>query len=218
MQINLLIDWSHRFKMESGLSSNIKKRYPMQKLIIIGLTILFVWLALTLTVEMPGPMKMTSMGPADAPQKALIIYDPDPFYNLDEQVCKAVAEGLADQRIQSTIATVESAPTIQEGQFDIVVICANTYHWRPDWTISQYLRNQTALKGQRVIAITLGPGSTYSSQKALERLLAKKQTYVIGSRSFWLIRPNDESRENEKNIQVARSQAKAWAQELVGKT
>jgi hypothetical protein len=204
--------------MESGLSSIIEKRYPMQKLIIIGLTILFVWLALTLTVEMPGPMKMTSMGPADAPQKALLVYDPDPFYNFDEQVCKAIAEVLADQRIQSTIATVESAPAILQGQYNIVVICANTYNWRPDWTISQYLRSQTALKGQRVIAITVGSGSTNSSQKALERLLLKKETDLIGSRSFWFLRPNDESRMNEKNVQVALSQARAWTQELVGKT
>lgn len=167
---------------------------------------------------MNGPIKMISVGPKDAPKKALIIYDPDPFFNLDEQVCKAFAEGLAEQNIQTTLATVESAPTITENQYEVIVICSNTYNWRPDWGVCQFVKHQTSLKGQPVVAITLGAGATVSSQKALERLLGQKETLLIGSRSFWLFRPNDENRMKEKNVQVAVSQAKAWALDLVGKS
>jgi hypothetical protein len=39
--------------------------------------------------EKEGPYDKFNIGNLNA-QKALILYDPDPFYNLDQQICESI--------------------------------------------------------------------------------------------------------------------------------
>jgi len=48
-------------------------------------------------------------------------------------------------------------------------------------------------------------------------LLSEKKSRLIGSRSFWLMRPNDESRMKESNVQVCLSLVREWAQQIAAK-
>lgn len=64
------------------------------------------------------------------------------------------------------------------------------------------------------MAITLGSGSTNASKKAFEKIILKKEATLIDSKAYWLLRPNDESRMNEKNVQVAQSMVREWAKRL----
>ena len=56
------------------------------------------WTALTFYVEKKGPAKRWRVG-NDSEQKVLIVFDPDPFYNLDEKVCMSFANALAEQHM-----------------------------------------------------------------------------------------------------------------------
>lgn len=176
--------------------------------------IALIWLGLTLWVEMDGPARAWEVGEGGWTKSALIVFDPDPIYDLDRQLCQAFAEGLAEQGIQSTIATVAAAEEMEQAPPDLFVLCANTYNWRPDRSIVHYVESTTSLKGASVVAITLGSGSTEASQHAFEECIRAEGAVIIASRSSWLMRPNDDSRMAEGNVTVAVDMARRWAAEL----
>lgn len=178
-------------------------------------TIVIGWVILTLFVEATGPEKTWSFGNRDGGVKMLIVYDPDPFYNLDEKVCLTFGEETALHGIHAEIATVAAAKELNLESFDLLVFCSNTYNWAPDWAVSGYIDNQRTLNNKPVIAITLGAGSTDRSQKKLEELITRKHGKIIDSRSLWLMRPNDESMPDKSNVEAAMLMVRRWADFLV---
>lgn len=181
---------------------------------IAALTIGAVWTFLTVWAERTGPKRSWQLGSPTAKKRALVVYDPDPFYNLDEQVSRSFGQALADQGIRVTIASVATAEIDTNQPIDLYVFCANTYNWRPDWAVRDFIHKQVNLDGKPAVAITLGGGSTEVSQKALETLLLDKKARLLDSRSLWLLRPNDESRMQESNVSVSVSMAYSWGEEI----
>lgn len=179
------------------------------------LAILIIWIVLTVWVEKEGPYDKWNMGNLDAPKKALILYDQDPFYNLDQQICESVGRALADNGFNVTIATVAAVKDVKTTDFQLYVFCANTYNWEPDWAICRAIDKQIPIAGKEVIAITLGAGSTRNSQKAFENLIKSKKANLLGSKSFWLWKPNDASRTEESNVKVAVEMSKEWATKII---
>lgn len=180
---------------------------------IIGI-IAIAWIGITIWVQAEGKSKIKKFGINTATKKALIIYDPDPFYNLDEQVCESFASVLVNYDWQITIATVKAAKKINTSSYDLYVFCANTYNWDPDWAISKFIQRSGNLYQKNVVAITLGAGATKRSQKALEMLITGKSSRLLGSKSYWLLKPNDESEDKESNVKIANELVKKWAIEL----
>lgn len=181
---------------------------------IAGLAIGAVWGLLTIWAESVGPKRSWQLGSQTAKRRALIVYDPDPFYNLDEQVSRSFGEALAHEGMHVTIATVAAAHDVDNQKIDLYVFCANTYNWRPDWAVSDFIQKRVNLEGKSVVAITLGGGSTEASQKALETLIRAKKANLLESRSLWLLKPNDESRMKESNVAVAVSMAHSWGEKI----
>lgn len=171
------------------------------------LTFSLVWIALTIYVELPGKPEMFTYGNAASDNTALIVYDPDPFYNLDEQLCKSVAKGLARETWQVRVATVKAADEIMTDQIDLFVFCANTYNWAPDWGIKGYIANRIHLKDKNVVAITLGSGSTNRASRLLEELIIGQGAHLLKSKQYWLMRPNNESIKGKSNVEIANEQA-----------
>ena len=144
----------------------------------------------------------------------MIVYDPDPLYNLDEQVSRSFGQALADNGMHVRVVTVKKAMELKNTSYWLYVFCANTYNWRPDWALSNYIDNQVILTNKKVVAITLGSGSTEASQRALEKLIRSKGALLFDSRSLWLLRPNDESKPKQSNVNVSVSMAYSWGQEI----
>ena len=134
-----------------------------------------IWTLLTFWAEAKGESHQWEVGSPQSSRKALVIYDPDPFYNLDEQVSRSFAAGLSENDVYVTIATVAAIADKQNLDYDLYVFCANTYNWRPDWAVSGVIKKQVVIRNKPVVAITLGAGSTRASQKALERIINKKE-------------------------------------------
>ncbi len=190
----------------------------MKKLLTItGITVLAigaVWAFLTVWAERTGPKRSWQLGNLAAKKRALIIYDPDPIYNLDEQVSRSFGQALADKGMHVTVATVAAVPEVDHQSIDLYVFCANTYNWRPDWAITNFIEHQPNLADKSVVAITLGSGSTVDSQKALETLIRDKKANLLDSHSLWLLKPNDESRMKESNVAVSVSMAYTWGEAM----
>ena len=175
--------------------------------------IVIVWGITTLIAESSSKEKTSLIGKKIAKKNALIVYDPDPFYNLDEQVCLGFAEGLSTEFWLAKIVTVSAAYKLEE-EFDLYVFCTNTYNYAPDWAISTFIKRNKDLKGKPVVAITLGAGSTDRAQRLLEEKIKAKNANLIDSKTFWLMRPNDESRMEESNVKVAVDMARAFGTEV----
>jgi hypothetical protein len=181
------------------------------------LAIAVLWIILTLLAESHGPKRNKKIGNSSKNLSAVIVYDPDPFYNLDQQVCEAFGKVLADSGWSVTISTVEAAKQIPDSVVDLYVFCANTYNWAPDWVITRYIKSNVSLVDKKVVAITLGGGSTARSKKIFENIIKNKKANLIDSKTFWLWRPNDEPRINEINTVVVIDMVKQWAEEIVSK-
>ena len=94
------------------------------------------------------------------------------------------------------------------------MFCANTYNFHPDWAVTDFIKEQVELEGKPVVAITVGSGSTETSQKALEDLIINMKGNLVDSHSLWLFKPNDESRTKESNIKVSVSMAYAQGEKI----
>jgi hypothetical protein len=132
---------------------------------------------------------------------------------LDEQVCISFAKGLGKEGWHSLVATVAAASTFKIEDFDLLVFCANTYNWSPDWPTSRFIKGLD-LEKKRVVAITLGSGSTKTSQEQLENLITNKGGHLMGSKSYWLMRPNDETRSNASNVKIANEKAEKFGEQI----
>ena len=172
-----------------------------------------IWAILTVWMQFSGKEKVEIVQAERELKRALIVYNPDPIYNLDAKVCRSFAKGLLNHQISSTIASVKSVDEL-EGQFDLYVFCVNTYNWAPDWRLTNYIKEHARLKNKKVCAITVGAGSTMRAQRKLEWHLQDKGVELLGSEMFWLLRPNDENRMQEKNVLVANDQAKSFGDRI----
>lgn len=175
--------------------------------------ILMFWGILTIWAQYGGKQKSQSIGNKNSKRKALIIYNADPIYNLDEQICKSFAEGLSKNGFSSKITTVKLIKNTNS-DYDLYVFCADTYNWAPNWNITNFIKSHKNLSGKKVIAITLGSGSTERSQRKLEEVLKEKKVNLLDSKSYWLLRPNDETRMKEKNTAVANDMAKTFGEKI----
>ena len=153
------------------------------------------------------------MGNPAAKKRALIVYDPDPLYNLDEQVSRSFGQALADNGMQVSVASVRAVGKSPQQSIDLYVFCANTYNWAPDWAVSDFIR-KAHLDGKSVVAITVGSGGTDNAQRALKKLILDRKATLLDARTLWLMKPNDESRGKESNIAVAVSMAYSWGEEI----
>ncbi len=172
------------------------------------------WLIMTLWVEQEGSIRSMELGSLENGKVACVIYDPDPIYNFDQQLCEAFAQALADRGWKVNVSTVAAAQQWQSTSFDLYVLCANTYNWSPDWAICNFIETKASLKDKKVAAITLGAGSTGRSQREFETLIRSKKAILVDSRSFWLWRPNDEGLLQESNVILALNLARDWADEI----
>ncbi len=141
--------------------------------------------------------------------KARLIFNPDPIYDFDKQLCNEFARGLHAKGWEATVMSVAQAETELDIEDDLIVVCANTYNWRPDRTLTNYILNHD-LRNKPIIAITLGTGSTEASKEILEQLILDAGGVLLDSRTFWLLKPNDES-SKMNNILVAKSLVFEWA-------
>ena len=184
------------------------------RLFIAGIVIALIWLGLTIYVQLPNGEYQETFGSENAPQHALILYDADPFYNFDQQISTAFAEGLAEQAWQATVSTIKSIREHEHADYDLYVFCANTYNWEPDWTMSHYLRTEIDLNNRAVVAITVGAGSTARAQRSLDYKIEKAGGLLVDSRTFWLARSNGENEQSKSNMEVARDQCRSWARSI----
>ncbi|HQY01159.1 MAG TPA: hypothetical protein PLV08_15385, partial [Flavobacteriales bacterium] len=61
----------------------------LKRTVVFAIGVAVFWIVLTIWVERTAQASMRSIGDAPSGPRALIVYDPDPIYDLDAQVCRA---------------------------------------------------------------------------------------------------------------------------------
>jgi hypothetical protein len=82
------------------------------------------WILLTLWVQRTGPNTTWQLGNAGAGPSVLIVFNPDPIYNLDEQICLAFGQALVKHKFRVQVATVAAATGLKD-QPDLFVLLYN---------------------------------------------------------------------------------------------
>ena len=168
----------------------------------------------TFYVQQDGPEAIRVFGPYDADRNVLVVYDPDPIFNLDEQICYSIAQSLSECGWRATVATFITAEKMEYFDYDLYIYCANTYMYAPDRSIRRYIKNQGDLMGVDAIALTVGSGSTKRAQRLHEESIIQSGATLLDSKCYWIHRPNDENRLNESNVEVAVEMAYNFGKEI----
>jgi hypothetical protein len=169
-------------------------------LVAIGLLLLVSAATITVVVESEGDYKLEVLGGA-GPARALILYHPSRDAHFSDELSMALARGLVSAGFAVERATLTGA-TPDALSYKLVAVVSNTYWWTPDRPTLRYLA-RARLDGIAALGIIGGAGSTGRSQRLLDEALRKSGARVIGTRSFWIFRPNDETDSGETNRQVA---------------
>ncbi len=177
--------------------------------------ILLVRGVLTLIVSRTSDGERIEMGMPDASLRALILYNPDSFYNLDVQLCSTFGEQLTASGWGVIISPYSKLRSDDQDKADMLVICSNTYNFAPDDPTMDFLRGNDRLQDMPVVALTLGSGSTRRAQRLLEQEIEASGAVCSGSRSFWLMKPNNVYRMDEDNVKVAIDMVKEFAIEVL---
>lgn len=170
-------------------------------LVAIGLLLLVSAATITVVVESEGDYKHELLGGAGS-ARALILYHPSRDAHFSDELSLALARGLVSAGFAVERATLTSATPDALGNYKLVAVVSNTYWWTPDRPTLRYLA-RARLDGKAALGIIGGAGSTERSQRLLDEALRKSGARVIGTRSFWIFRPNEETNSGEPNRQVA---------------
>lgn len=178
--------------------------------------VLFATLAIAVTasilVQIPASPNLESPG-GGKKAKALILYHPSRDAHFTDDLTIAIANGLKSKGLSVERSTLNSRTDNSPREYALIVIVTNTYYWTPDLPTLWYLK-WANLKGTNVLAITAGAGSTDRAKHLLEDAIQSSGANLIASRSFWLLRPNDETRLREPNRAVALEQATHLAHDI----
>ena len=94
--------------------------------------------------------------------------------------------------------------------YTLIAVVSNTYFWTPDRPTRDYLR-KAHLEGTPAIGLMAGAGATGRAERMLGEALRGTGAPSVHTRSFWLLRPNDEGRMRESNRAVALDEAERFA-------
>lgn len=162
-------------------------------------------------VEQEADYRSENLG-GNGTHRALVLFHPSREAGFSDDLSLAFAEGLKSVGFLVERATVTSlTPEHPEG-YALIGVVSNTYWWTMDLPTHRYLA-QARWQGIPAVGLIGGAGSTDRSERVLGEALRATGATVLGTRSFWLWRPNDKSRMNEINRGVARDMARQFGVE-----
>jgi hypothetical protein len=174
--------------------------------ITIGLILLAVLAIATAIVETEADYRheiLSSGGSATA----LVLFHPSRDAHFSDELSLALADGLQAAGFSVHRETLtKNTPNASKGYALVAVVC-NTYWWSPDLPTLRYLA-WARLDDIPTIGLIGGAGATGRSEQMLKDALQQARSKVLQTRSFWIFRPNDETRSSEPNRQVALQLAK----------
>lgn len=162
-------------------------------------------------VQMETEYAFKALG-GEGKARALVLFHPSRDAHFSNDLSMALSDGLKAAGFAVDLATLTRDTPGDPKGYALIGVVSNTYYWTPDLPTLRYLK-RAHLEGLSVVGLIGGAGSTARSQRILDEALRRTGAKVIGTRSFWLWRPNDETRMSEPNRDVALQLAKQFGLE-----
>jgi hypothetical protein len=143
--------------------------------------------------------------------RALVLYHPSRDAHFSDDLSLALAEGLASVGFSVDRETLTRATPPEPEDYVLIAVVSNTYWWTPDRPTWQFLQ-RARFDGHYAVGLIGGAGATGRSQRMLDAALRGTGAKLIQTRSFWLMRPNDEARGKGSNRAVALQLARQFGE------
>jgi hypothetical protein len=197
---------SLRHSGRTGLLQQVRrteyKKHKMKKIVLIVGSILLAGVAIvTALVETEGNYTYEALG-GTGKLRALVLFHPSRDAHFSDELSIAVSNGLMAAGFTVHRATLTQDTPASPKEYALIAVVSNTYWWTPDLPTLRYLA-RAQFDGIHAIGLLGGAGSSDRSQRLLEESLRQTGAKLLGIRSFWLFQPNDETRMNEANRDVA---------------
>jgi hypothetical protein len=148
--------------------------------------------------------------------RALVLFHPSRDAHFSNDLSTALAEGLTSAGFSVDRETLTRATPPAPEDYALIAVVSNTYWWTPDRPTLQYLQ-RARFAGRYAVGLIGGAGATSRSQRMLDEALRGTGAKVLQTRSFWLMRPNGETRMKGSNRAVALQLARQFG-ETSGRT
>lgn len=164
----------------------------------------------TIVVEREAAYRIEPIAAAGRLGSALVLYHPSRDAHFSDDLSLAVARGLGEAGWRVDRETLTSETPGQPREYQLVIVVSNTYFQMPDRPTLRWLA-RAKLDGIPTIGMIGGLGATGRSERVLGEALRATGAQVLGTQSYWIMRPNDERRLKEPNRRVALDRAAAFA-------
>ena len=148
--------------------------------------------------------------------RALVLFHPSRDAHFSDDLSLALAEGLATAGFSVDRETLTRATPPEPEDYALIAVVSNTYWWTPDRPTLQYLQ-RARFDGRYAVGLIGGAGATGRSERMLDVALRGTGARLLQTRSFWLMRPNDEAHTKGSNRAVALQLARQFG-ETSGRT
>ena len=142
-------------------------------------------------VQVSVPSQMVVVNPAGATGAALVVYHAG-LSSFQKDVTLAFVDGLVSSGWRCDVTTASrEAPTDLSG-YDLLVLGAPTYNFKPAGPIKRYLERVGDLGGLATAPIVTGGGSTARSASLLADYVMEANGTPIEVLELWQAAPNEE--------------------------
>jgi menaquinone-dependent protoporphyrinogen IX oxidase len=153
-------------------------------------------------VARPVARPAQSFGPAGGP-RALIVFHPGRA-GLQTLLQRKLAESMAGEGWQVDLVTAHAASPRDGSVYDLLVLAAPTYNFKPARPLLDHLDRLTSLADKPVALILTGGGMTEEAMAVLRRRVEEKGGRVVRALELWTGRSNSERHGIDDAIEIVR--------------
>lgn len=177
---------------------------------VIGLAVTAIWVIgyhvlWTGRLCRPVARPMEGFGRAGGP-RALIIFHPGRG-GLQAFLQRALAETMAAEGWRVDLATAHPASPRDASGYDLVVLGAPTYNFRPARPLLDHLDRLASISGKPVALVLTGGGMTDEAMRALRRRCQLRGAHIVCALELWTARPNAERHGIDDPVAIVRRAA-----------
>ncbi len=142
-------------------------------------------------VQVDVPTGVTTFNPTGSKGSALVVYHPG-LSDFQEDVTRAFIEGLVEAGWRCDLTTASRRTPEKLDDYDLLVLGAPTYEWRPASPVKRYVERLGDLGGIPTALILTGGGSTARAASLFVELVQVANGTVIEMLEIWQGAPNEE--------------------------
>lgn len=159
--------------------------------IMIPLIVGFFFGSILIRVELDVTTEMKTINPAGAVGDALVVYHPGQS-SFHTDVTNAYVDGLVSSGWRCDVVTASREAPSELSDYDLLVLAAPTYRFRPASSVGRYIERVGDLAGMPTALLLTGAGSTALAASIFVGQVEAANGTVIEIVEIWQAAPNEE--------------------------